>query len=77
MSSPGAQRGEALTIAEQLHNRLRDESALMEDLLVHIQNVTLGNIVGQTVPFRQPLDPNVPRIVANDGQLQIVEGPNK
>jgi len=35
-------RETALGYAKALHSRLMDESALLEDLLVYVQNVTLG-----------------------------------
>ena len=69
-----AQRENALGRANLLHDRLMDESALVEDMLVHIQNVTLGKIVGKTVSFRTPLNANLPRIVMKSGRLEIVEG---
>ena len=70
-----ASRATAVAQSKALWNDLGDQGALIEDLLVHIQNATLGAIVKHTVPFRVPLDPKLPRIVAGKrGQLAIVNG---
>jgi len=58
-----------------LVERYGNEQALTEDLLVYIQNATLGEIVGHSVPYRDPPDRRVPRIeVRANGVLEIVEG---
>jgi hypothetical protein len=48
-----AGRTQALPHARELFDRLGDEGALIEDLFVHVQNVTLGKVVDKNVPFRQ------------------------
>ena len=74
MLMDSARREEIITTAEPLRGELSDQSALLKDLLVHLQNATLGDVVGREAPFRQPPDPAVPRIVMRKGHLTIVEG---
>lgn len=68
-------RQAALAQCASLRDDLTDQQALIEDLLVHFQNVTLGKMVGRQVPFRQPADANVPRMVmGKDKVLRITNG---
>jgi len=67
-------REAAMLQAQSLFQRLGDQTALLEDLLVHVQNATLGEVVGRRVAFRQPTDPTLPRVVIRAGLLEIVEG---
>jgi hypothetical protein len=55
-------------------NSTSDYSALLEDLRIHVQNVSLAEITGGRIPERQPADPNVPIMVSRrDKMLDIVE----
>ena len=63
-----------ITDAEKVLPDIEDLAALLEDLRIHLQNVTLSKIMDRRVPARLPLDPKVPRIAfASDGQLEVVD----
>jgi hypothetical protein len=55
-----------------LAERLHDESALLEDLLVHVRNVTFSKLVGKEAPFRRPTDLTVPRLVMHGEHFEII-----
>jgi hypothetical protein len=72
-----ATRHDAIVSAEGLHDRLEDENALTEDLLIYVQNEALGSVFGVRAPFRRPPDQRVVRIVVGaGGNLEIVGGHN-
>lgn len=49
--------------------------AVLQDLLIWIQNASLSEITGARVPLRQPRDPALARVIEQpNGQLEIVEG---
>ncbi|MCL6611193.1 MAG: hypothetical protein K6T66_06610 [Peptococcaceae bacterium] len=54
-------------------NLMLDQVALIEDLRIYIQNNTLGEITGNTIPEREPKDPRLPKLVYYKGQLEIIE----
>jgi hypothetical protein len=61
-----------------LQGRIADQVSLLEDLRVHLQNVSLSEITGQTLAERQPLDPSVPRILKDkDGHLYVGDASGK
>jgi hypothetical protein len=50
-----------------------DYAAILEDLRVHVHNVSLSEITGRRLPARVPLDPTVPLLVMrSDGLLDVV-----
>jgi hypothetical protein len=58
--------------AKELVGRLDTETALLDDLLVYLQNSTLGDVVGLHLEFRSPKDSQAPRIVvAKDGRPSL------
>ena len=57
--------------AEELWGHIGDQSALLGDLSVHIQNRALGAVSGHSAPERTPPDPKAPRLVLDDGQLAV------
>jgi hypothetical protein len=57
-----------------LDNALGNQLSLLDDMIVHIQNVTIGDVVGRTVTRRPPEDPTAARIVLRGGELVIVNG---
>jgi hypothetical protein len=62
----------ALEKAEPLMNRLGGENGLLEDLLVYVQNETLGAVFGTKAPFRRPTDERALRIVTGKhGHLEM------
>lgn len=68
-------RKKAILIIEEQNDYVFDQIALIEDLKIYIQNITLNILTGNMVPARQPLDPLVPLIIKDKkGQLQIKEG---
>ena len=63
---------ECLQQANGLMGRLDTETALFENLLVYLQNATLGDVIGHRIEFRRPEDSQGPRlVVAKDGQLSV------
>jgi len=51
---------------------VHDQSALLEDLVVHLQNEALSAITDRRIPTRIPRDPKLPKIVkGQDGLLWI------
>jgi hypothetical protein len=59
----------------QVRDELEDQRCLIEDFLVHIQNATLGQVVGRRVAYREPPDQRVPRVVMRrNGTLMITDG---
>lgn len=51
---------------------ISDILALTWDLLIYVQNVSIGRITGKKVPERQPLDPRSIRLTADqDGHLTV------
>jgi len=58
--------------AKELVGRLDTETALFDDLLVYLQNSTLGDVVGLHLEFRRPKEGQAPRIVvAKDGRPSL------
>lgn len=53
---------------------VEDQSALLDDLRVHLQNQTLSRIMERKLSHRKPHDPTVPRLVPNErGSLEVVD----
>jgi hypothetical protein len=70
-----ADRAHALDSIDSLMNRLSDEVGLLEDLLVYVQNETLGAVFGTKAPFWRPTDERAVRIVTGKrGYLEIRGG---
>lgn len=59
--------------AEEVLPHIDDQIALLEDLRIHLQNVTLSRIMDEAVPPRHPKDPSVPRLALRAGTLEIVD----
>ena len=57
--------------AEDLVNNIYDQSALLGDLQIHVQNRALDPVSGHSTPERQPPDDSVPRLIMDDGDLVI------
>ena len=69
-----ARREAAVAAIEARVSEDMDYSAVLQDLLGHIQSASLGRITGGSIPPRAPQDPNLPLMVMReDGQLHIVE----
>lgn len=69
-----SKREDAIVALEERLGKTNDYSALLEDLIRHVQNKVLSELTGETIPKREPLDPKVPLMVmAADGMLDIVE----
>ena len=50
-----------------------EQQSLLDDIRIHLQNVSLSKVVRRRVPFRAPTDPDVLRIVpGKEGKLVIV-----
>lgn len=62
------QRGLFSAASEAMTN----QQALVEDLIVHLQNASLGPITGNRVPLRLPGDPNTERMELNSITKQLV-----
>ena len=61
-----------LAVLATLHMDFMDQSALTEDLRVHLQNAALGQITGRKLPSRVPTDPSLPRFSFDpQGQLHV------
>ena len=56
---------------EELWNNITDQSALLGDILIHVQNQALAPVSGYATPARQPPDDRVPRLIMDDGDLVI------
>jgi hypothetical protein len=66
-------RTTAIQETQSLSNDIMNMVALMEDMRVYLQNKTLNSITGNLVPYRQPPDQTMPRIiVAHKDHLEIV-----
>ena len=66
------------TRAETLLGPIDDQSALLFDLQVHLQNATLSKVMNRKVPPRDPPDPDVPRLaLMRDGKLEVVNADNE
>ena len=57
--------------AEDLVNNISDQSALLGDLQIHVQNRALSPVSGHATPGRQPPSDRVPRLIMEDGNLVI------
>lgn len=65
---------ELVKVAEGVLPLIDDQSALLEDLLIHLQNVTLSRIMDRAVPPRSPQDPSVPRLAfTRASMLEVVD----
>jgi hypothetical protein len=63
--------------ATKLFDAVGNLNALLEDLRVYLQNETLGPIAGHSVPYRQPLDHTLPRVlIDSDGTPYVAAGPD-
>lgn len=72
MASSIADQEARIKALQERRPLIDDQAALLEDLRVHLQNVSLHEIAGAKVPERVPADPDVPKIVVGpDGQLTI------
>lgn len=69
----GAASAAAIEKMEARQDANYDYSAILEDLRVHVHNVSLAEITGRRLPARVPLDPTVPLLVTrSDGLLDVV-----
>ena len=57
--------------AKDLWDNITDQSALLGDLQIHVQNRALDPVSGHATPARQPPDDCVPRLIMDDGDLVI------
>ena len=57
--------------AKDLWDNITDQSALLGDLRIHVQNRALDPVSGHATPARQPPDDRVPRLIMDDGDLVI------
>ena len=57
--------------AEELWHNINDQSALLDDLLIHVQSRALDPVSGHATPARQPPDDRVPRLIMDDDGLVI------
>ena len=57
--------------AEELWNNISDQSALLNDLMIHVQSRALDPVSGHATPGRQPPDDRVPRLIMDDGDLVV------
>ena len=57
--------------ADGLSNNISEQSALLGDLQIHVQNRALDPVSGHATPARQPPDDCVPRLIMDDGDLVI------
>ena len=57
--------------ADGLSNNISEQSALLSDLQIHVQNRALDPVSGHATPARQPPDDRVPRLIMADGDLVI------
>jgi len=65
-------------LCDELVEQQADLTALAEDLRIHLQNVTLSEITGNSIPERRPMNPSVPVIVRDpDGNLRIAPAGDK
>lgn len=70
--------GVAAKAAAALLDPIANQSALLFDLQVHLQNATLSKIMNRKVPLRVPADPTVPRLaLLADGKLEVVNALNE
>jgi len=71
----GAARRELFAGMDSIRESCWDLATLLEDLRIHLQNVSLQAITGNRVPARKPPDPKVPRMEqGHDGHLAITYG---
>lgn len=60
--------------AKKVLSLVGDQVSLLEDLRVHLQNVTLSQTMDRMVPVRNPPDKTVPRLAKNaKGSLEVVD----
>ena len=52
-------------------NNISEQSALLGDLQIHVQNRALDPVSGHATPERQPPDDRVPRLIMDDGDLVV------
>jgi len=52
------------------------QSALLDDLRVHLQNAALSSITGRSIPLRHPPDPSQLRLTMCGTSLKIIDGRN-
>lgn len=69
--APKEQRAEVIKNTIEKVHFLSDQISLIEDLKIYLQNKTLSNITGNTIPTREPKDPSLPKIVLHNGKLTI------
>lgn len=55
-------------------NYISDQSCLVYDLRIYLQNRTLKEITGNSVPERKPLDKRFCRVVLKGENLEVVDG---
>jgi len=60
---------------DRFAREINDILALAWDLLVYLQNVSIGRITGNEIPERQPLDPSSIRLIADERGRLVVRGP--
>lgn len=71
-SGPLEERGQVVEKAWKESFPLIDQGALIQDLLIHLQNRCLSALTGNAVPERRPRDPDAPRIVKDaNGVLHV------
>jgi len=57
---------------DRFDEEVTDILALTWDLLIHVQNVSIGKITGNAIPERQPLDPQSLRLISDQrGYLSV------
>lgn len=67
------ERRHIISKAQAKSGALMDQTGLMQDILVHLQNRCLGHLTGARVPDRQPKNVSSPVILADEnGTLRIV-----
>lgn len=64
-------------VIERFREQIMDLLALTWDLLVFVQNNSIGRITGNEIPSRQPLDPNSIRLIADQSGRLIVRSPKQ
>jgi hypothetical protein len=61
--------------ATELEEHFTDQSAMMGDLAIHIQNRAFGVVSGHAITERKPPDDRVPRLVMS-GRLLVIQVPD-
>jgi hypothetical protein len=67
------ERRAILAAAQRWLADVHDQSALLEDMIVHLQNEALSKITGRRIPARIPRDQTLPRIVKHEDGLLWIE----